>query len=87
MSSPKIKISNLEIMVWNCNSVTQNIQKLTTFIKLHNISMVLLGETQFHLKTPLNISNFHVYRSDRQPLPRHPPNGGTMVLIRYGIVH
>jgi hypothetical protein len=38
-------------------------------------------------KTPFKISNFHVYRYDRQLLLRQPPNGGTAVLVRRGIVH
>ncbi|CAI6364155.1 unnamed protein product [Macrosiphum euphorbiae] len=74
-------------MTWNCNGIRKKTQELTAFVKLHNIHVILLSETRLHPKTQLKIPNFHIYRSDRKPLPRHPPNGGTAVLIRRGIMH
>lgn len=80
-------MSNLKILSWNCNGINQKIQELTTFVKLHNINIILLGETRLNPKTPLKIPNFHVYRNDHQPPARTPPHGGTAVLVRRGIVH
>jgi hypothetical protein len=80
-------MTNLKIMSWNCNGISNKIQELKTFIKLHNINIILLSETRLNPKTSFKIPNFHIYRYDRQPLPRQTPNGGTAVLVRRGIVH
>lgn len=74
-------------MVWNCNGISNKTEELIDFIKQHNISIVLLGETRLNPKFQINIPNFHAYRSDRPSIPRRPQTGGTAVLIRRGIVH
>lgn len=74
-------------MVWNCNGISNKIEELSAFIKLHNISIVLLGETRLNPKSQIKIPNFHTYRTDRPSIPRRPQTGGTAILIRRGIVH
>lgn len=80
-------MNDLRILSWNCNGIGNRIPELTAFIKIHNVNIILLGETRLDPKTPLKIQNVHTYRTDRQPQPRSPPNGGTAVLIRRGIIH
>lgn len=78
---------DLNVMVWNCNGITNKTEKRTAFIKLHNISIVLLSETRLNPNSQIKILNFHTYRSDCPLIPRRPQSGGTVILIRRSIVH
>lgn len=80
-------MNDLKILSWNYNGIGNRTSELTTFIKMHNVNIILLGETCLDPITPLKIRNFHTYRTDHQQRPRTPPNGGTAVLIRCGIVN
>lgn len=77
----------IKIMSWNCNGISTKVHEPSTFIKLHSINIVLLGETRLSPNTTFNIPGFHVYLSDHPPKPKTPPNWGTAVLVRRGIVH
>lgn len=74
-------------MSWNCNGISTKTHELSTFIKLHNINIVLLDEIRLNPNTTFNVPGFHIYRTDCPPKPKTPPHGGTAILVRRGIVH
>ena len=80
-------MNNLRILSWNCNGIEAKLSELATFIKNHEIDIILLGETRLSVKHQLSLPNFYTYRTDRTPAPRKPTTGGTAILVRRNIVH
>jgi len=78
-------MSNLKIMSWNCNGISQKIQELTTFIKLHNKHNPAWWNPNPNSK--FQTSTYTVTTANLSQGVRTLPNGGTAVLVRRGIVH
>jgi hypothetical protein len=74
----------LQLALWNANGLTQHIEKLKTFISIHNIDIMLVSETHFTEKSYLKLPNYAVYHTSH---PAGTARGGTAILIKNTIKH
>jgi hypothetical protein len=70
----------LNIVSWNCQSVSNKKPELLKYIDKHKIDIVLLSETWLSEKRDLDFHNFNCYRLDRS-------HGGVAILIKKSIEH
>lgn len=80
-------MNNINIIHWNCNSITNKLIELQNFTKNHKTDIILLNETHLSPKNHLKLSNYITYRNDIPIKKGTPPHGGTAILVHRSIVH
>jgi hypothetical protein len=63
--------------MWNANGLTEHIEKLKTFMSIHNIDIMLISETHFTEKKLL--PNYTVYHTNH---PARNALGRTAIIIQ-----
>ena len=73
------QLSNLKIVLWNSNGLSQHILELTHFLNRNSIDILLVSETHFTQKSFFNIPNYSVFFTNH---PDNTGHGGTAVVIK-----
>lgn len=76
--------NRIKIASWNCNGLMQHILELQTFLKSHNIDVMLLSETHLTERSFVKIPQYHTYNTNH---PSGSARGGTAIMVRQSIVH
>lgn len=74
----------LKIAQWNANGLGQHIPEIDTFLRYHQLDILLISETRFTAKNYIKVHNYNVYTTDH---PDGSAHGGTAVIIRKNIKH
>lgn len=74
----------LKIAVWNANGLQQHADEVKTFIKNHNMDIMLISETHFTKKNYFKVPKFTVYHTQH---PDGTAHGGTAIIIKNTIKH
>lgn len=73
----------LVVSTWNCQGVKEKRIELEYFLNKHKIDIMLLNETYLKHHITFNISNYFMYRNDRE----YQRGGGVAILIKKNISH
>lgn len=81
-------MGEIRIMSWSCDAISNKIFELSTFVKLHNIHIILLtSQLRLNSKSNLRKSNFFIYRTKRPSKTGVLSYGGTAILVHHKITH
>lgn len=74
----------LKLALWNANGLAQHCQEVATFLKQHNIDIMLISESRFTNLNYFKIPNYVIYTTNH---PDGTAHAGTAILIKVTIKH
>lgn len=79
----RINPATLKVLTWNANGISPKKQELDHFLAEHQVDVALIQETFLKPCHRFTMSNYIIYRDDRDRAPR----GGTLILVKKNINH
>ena len=76
--------SNLTVLLWNANGLTQHRNELDIYLHTQRIDIALITETHFTSHSHIHIADYTTYRTDH---PDDRAQGGTAIFIRKSTTH